>query len=292
MSAAHSIQNERAPNPSFHIKFGDSHFRMYGLELRSPFNGKTATAKFTISADAARGEHSFRLTGPGGITELRSFWVGDFPTVTEKEPNGANDAAQRIELNRTMQGTSGNEDDDYFVCTLKKGQRLSVEVEAMRLGRTMFDAYVAVLDPCGIEFAACDDAMLLRTDAFVSILAPEDGDYKIIVREAAYEGNGQCRYRLHVGTFPRPSSVFPPGGKPGKTLEFTFTGDPSGPIKQSFSLPNETGDDYPLFPNHDGLSAPSPHSITISPLPSATGSGKNLNPKAATPAPPLRQRDK
>jgi hypothetical protein len=27
-------------------------------------------------------------------------------------------------------------------------------------------------------------------------------------------------------------------------------------------------------------------------FPSATGSGKNLNPKAANPAPPLRQRDK
>ena len=232
-------------------------------------DGKNATAKFTIAADAQLGEHSLRLRSPGGLTDVRSFWVGQFPAVDEIEPNANFDQAQRISLNTTVQGIAGNEDDDYYVFSLKKGQRLSVEVEAMRLGRVMFDAYVAVLDPQKFELGSCDDTPLLRNDAFVSIHAPEDGDYRIVVREAAYEGNETCQYRLHVGTFPRPKAVFPTGGNTGESLEFTFIGDPSGPIKQTITLPSDPVASYPVFPVQDGQSAPSPHWITVSPLASA-----------------------
>ncbi len=249
-------------------------------------DGKHAIAKLTIAADAQLGEHSLRLRGPGGITELRSFWVGQFPSVAEVEPNATFDQAQRIELNRTVEGVAGNEDDDYFVCTLKKGQRLSVEVEAMRLGRTMFDAYVAILDPKKFELASCDDTPLLRNDAFASVVAPEDGDYRIVVREAAYEGTDACQYRLHIGTFPRPTAVFPTGGKPGETIDFTFIGDPCGPIQQSITLPSEANARFPVFPIVDGLSAPSPHWITVSPLESVGEFAGMQQGPLAVPAPP------
>jgi len=226
---------------------------------------KKVVAKFAIAADAPLGEHSLRLRSPGGLTELRTFWVGQFPTVAEVEPNNSFDQAQRVDLNVTVAGVAGNEDEDYYVCSLKKGQRLSVEVEAMRLGRTMFDPYVAVLDPHKFELAVCDDAPLLRNDAFVSVIAPEDGDYRVLVREAAYEGNDQCDYRLHIGTFPRPSAVFPPGGKPGEAIDFRFVGDPGGPITQKVTLPNEPGR-FPLYVTSDGLTPPSPNRVMVSPL--------------------------
>lgn len=250
-------------------------------------NAKHAVAKLTIAADAALGEHSLRLRGPGGITELRSFWVGQFPTVAEVEPNATFEQAQRVELNTTVHGIAGTEDDDYYVCSLKKGQRLSVEVEAMRLGRTMFDAYIAILDPRKFELASCDDTPLLRNDAFVSIIAPEDGDYRILVREAAYEGNDDCQYRLHIGTFPRPSAVFPSGGKPGETVGFTFIGDPSGPIQQTITLPLTAQAQFPIFPQHDGLHAPSPHWITVSELDHVRETEPNSNAKTATAVPAI-----
>ena len=252
---------------------------------------KHAVAKLSIAADAALGEYSLRLHGPGGLTELRTFWVGQFPTVREVEPNATFDNAQRIALNSTVEGVAGTEDDDYYICSLKKGQRLSVEVEAMRLGRVMFDAYVAIIDPRKFELASCDDTPLLRNDAFASIIAPADGDYRIVVHEAAYEGNDQCQYRLHIGTFPRPKAVFPSGGKPGELIDFTFIGDPSGPIKQSITLPVSANGRFPIFPQHEGLSAPSPHWITVSALESVSESSANPNATfstaAATPAIPF-----
>ena len=255
-----------------------------GIEVK---DGKHAIAKLSIAADAALGEHSLRLRSPGGITELRSFWVGQFPSVDEKEPNATFGEAQRVELNQTVAGIAGSEDDDYYVCSLKRGQRLSVEVEAMRLGRVMFDAYVAILDPKKFELAACDDTPLLRNDAFASIIAPEDGDYRILVHEAAYEGNENCQYRLHIGTFPRPTAIFPTGGKPGETIEFTFIGDPSGPFKQSITLPNTASDRFPVFPQQDGLSAPSPHWIIVSPLDAVNEAGTHPNPATAIPLSPI-----
>jgi hypothetical protein len=265
------------------ILFYQPGITMSGLQVK---DGKTVTARLAIARDAPLGEHSFRLTGLGGISELRTFWVGQFPTVNEAEPNPP-DKAQPVELNHTIHGVAGNEDDDAYVVTLKRGQRLSAEVEAMRLGRLMFDASLAVVDARGFELATCDDASLLRTDAFVSMIAPGDGDYRVVVREAAYEGSDECQYRLHIGTYPRPKAVFPNGGKPGETIEFTFIGDPVGPIKQSFTLPTEPCAGFELFPVHDGLAAPSPHRVKVSPLESVRETGVAKDAKNAAVMPPL-----
>lgn len=250
-------------------------------------DGKQATAKFHIAPDAALGEHSLRLRTAGGLSELRSFWVGQFPIVKEVEPNATFDTAQRVELNSTVQGLAAYEDDDYYVCSVKKGQRLSVEVEAMRLGRVFFDAYIAILGPNKFELASCDDTPLLRNDAFASLIAPEDGDYRIVVHEAAYEGTEYSQYQLHIGTFPRPTAVFPPGGKPGETIEFTFIGDPAGPIKQSITLPPAPNGHFPVFPISEGLSAPSPHWITVSTLACVSESAPNHDIGTATVVPPI-----
>src|SRR5205823_8735989 len=87
------------------------------------------------------------------------------------------------------------------------------------------------------ELATSDDSPLCGQDGGGSVVIPADGKYVVQVRESAYGGNGACQYRLHVGTFPRPTAVVPAGGKPGAELEVTFLGDPSGPIKQKVKLP-------------------------------------------------------
>ncbi len=192
-----------------------------------------------------------------------------------------------MDLNTTVQGRIETEDVDTFVVSLKKGQRLSVEAEAMRLGRTLFDAYIAILDSKNFELAACDDAPFLKTDPYASIIAPEDGDYRIVIREAAYEGNGQSHYRLHIGTFPRPSAVYPLGGKPGETLDFTFIGDPSGSFTQTVTLPAEPSAAFPLFPHQSGETAPSPHTVVISPLEHSLQSNQNFKRDDAHPFPAI-----
>jgi len=196
-----------------------------------------ATVKVTvkIAPDCRLGEHVMRLRCASGITEMRTFWVGTYPSVDEKEPNSDFLAPQKIALNTTVHGIADNEDVDYYAIEAKKGQRISVEVEGMRLGNTMFDPYVAILDSKRFELAASDDSSNIGQDCCASIIAPADGVYIVKVHESSYRGNGACQYRLHVGTFPRPTAVVPAGGKLGEEIEVTFIGDPTGPIALEFA---------------------------------------------------------
>ncbi len=201
-------------------------------------NDSTVKVTVKIAADCRLGEHALRVRCASGITEMRTFWVGPYPIVNEKEPNNDFAAPQKIPLNCTVEGIADNEDVDYYAVEMKKGQRLSVEVEGMRLGNTMFDPFVAILDSKRFELATSDDASNIGQDCCCSIICPADGAYIIKVHESSYRGNGACQYRLHVGTFPRPTAVVPAGGKLGEEIEVTFVGDPTGPIKQKIKLPS------------------------------------------------------
>lgn len=200
-------------------------------------NGTQLKATVKIAPDTRLGEHAVRVRTATGVTELRTLWVGALPTVEEKEPNSEFATPQKIPLNATVHGVANTEDVDYYAVEAKKGQRISVEVEGMRLGTTFFDPYIAILDAKRFELATSDDTPLLKQDGCLSVVAPADGTYTVMVRETSYQGNGGCQYRLHVGTFPRPVAVVPSGGKLGEEVELRFLGDASGEIRQKVKLP-------------------------------------------------------
>jgi hypothetical protein len=247
-------------------------------------NDGTLKVTAVVAPDCRLGEHAFRVRTATGVSELRTFWVGAMPVVEEVEPNSEFDKAQPIPLNSTVHGIVQSEDVDYFVVDCKKGQRLSVDIEGMRLGVTFFDPYVAILDAKRFEMASGDDGPLYGQDAGCSVMIPADGKYIIQVRESAYGGNGACQYRLHVGTFPRPTAVAPAGGKPGEELEVTFFGDPSGPIKQKVKLPADDGNgNWRLHCQTPEGITPTGFKFRLVDLPNVVESGSNNSPATATP---------
>lgn len=221
-------------------------------------NGDNAVnATIKVAADCRLGEHVAQVRTKSGISDYRTFYVGALPGVAEVEPNTDFAQPQKVDLNVTVTGVVENEDVDYFVVDAKQGQRISVEVEGMRFGITMFDPYVAILDSKRFELAAADDTPLVLQDAAASIVAPEDGQYIIECRESAYGGNGSCQYRLHIGTFPRPIAVYPAGGKIGEEVEVKFLGDPTGETVRKIQLPAQAQTDFGLFASDDNGIAPS-----------------------------------
>jgi hypothetical protein len=233
-----------------------------------------------IAADCRLGEHAFRLRTASGVSDLRTFWVGALPSADEKEPNSDFERPQPITLNTTVHGTIAGEDVDYFEVECKKGQRLAVQVEGMRLGAGFWDPYVAVLDAKRFEVATSDDTPLTAQDGGFAVVIPADGKYTIQLRESAYRASGP--YRLHVGTFPRPTAVFPAGGKPGEELEVRFIGDPAGEIKQKVKLPATADPNFRLHcQTTDGIS-PTGFEFRVIDLPGVTESGANSTPQAAT----------
>ena len=241
---------------------------------------------FTIAPDAPLGEHPFRLRTKQGVSYLRTFWVLPFPNIKEAntfdqkrkitvEENDTFDEPQAIVLNTVIQGIARKEDVDYYCFEGKKGQRVTIEVFGMRLGRSLFDPYLALLDSESFELATSDDTVLTKRDPFISLNLPADGDYTILVRESSYQGGNNADYLLQVSESPRPTSVHPPVGQTGQRVELTFR-EPTGKSKQTVTLPKKTGP-TPIFALSNGRKAPSPNLVLVTDFPIKTETEPNVS---------------
>src|SRR6185295_3229849 len=69
-----------------------------GIKVVKIDSAKTNSLKATIriSADCALGEHQLRVRTPGGVSELRSFWVGAYTNINEFEPNNERAKAHQV----------------------------------------------------------------------------------------------------------------------------------------------------------------------------------------------------
>jgi len=245
-------------------------------------------ATFKIAADAPLGLHDFRLRTATGVTPLKTFSVGALKEIEEVEPNNDFAKPQPIAMNVTVNGVADNEDIDYYSIEAKKGERISVEVEGIRLGLTLFDPYVAILDGKRFELASSDDASLIWQDGLVSLLAPEDGTYIIAARESAYAGNRNCLYRLHVGNFPRPTATIPSGGPVGESVTVRWIGDVLGEMTTELTLPESVEHDFGLVAHDEFGTAPYPNSFRLSEFGNVLETEPNDSHDTATPfTPPM-----
>jgi hypothetical protein len=255
-----------------------------GLELvkLGPVTNHIVKAQVKIAPDCRLGEHHLRLRTATGLSELRTFFVGPFPVLAEQEPNSEIANAQKIPLNTTVTGVITSEDVDCFAVEARQGDRLSAEVEGMRLGRGVFDPRLALLDSHGTVLADVDDTQLAMQDPFLSVVVPADGTYILRLREAAYEGNDHCHYRLHIGAFARPTAVYPMGGKAGEDLTLTFFSPATGEFTQPVKLPPTPMERFGVFAKLDGLLAPSPNWIRVSEVPNVLAARPNQDRQHAT----------
>jgi hypothetical protein len=227
-------------------------------------NDNQLKIKLKAAPDCPLGEHACRVVAESGISELRTFFVGTLPQVEEKEPNGDLASAQEVPFGSTVAGVVTNEDVDYYKVAVKKGQRISAEVEGLRLGNTMFDPAVAILNQKRFVLASSDDSFLLNQDCACSTIAPEDGTYFVEVRESAYQGDGNSYYRVHIGSFPRPTAIYPAGGKAGETLDVRLIGDAQGVFQAKVALPGLPSERFPFFPQTAEGISPSPNWMRVS----------------------------
>ncbi len=248
-----------------------------------PLDAKKVEATLIIAPDCRLGEHHVRVRCKSGISYARNFWISQFPQVDEVEPNDDFEAPQVIPLNVTVEAEAKPEETDYYKVTAKKGQRISVEVEGLRINNITnniaIDPYVSILNMDRFEIASADGSALLKQESIVSVLAPEDGDYIVEVRDSAYQGRG--RYRAHIGTFPRPRVSYPLGGKAGTEVEFTMIGDEKGSFKNTVKLPTGVVE-YPMYAVNEGLLPPSPNKVRVVDYDNALEVEPNATNKEAT----------
>ena len=187
-------------------------------------NDKLVKVTIKIDADCRAGEHFIQLRTKYGISDFRSFHVGVLPSVADTEPNNNFANAQPIQQDVTVDGLITAGDVDLFSFEAVEGQRLSVEIQAIRLG-FFFDPLIELYDSNEQLLIRADDSPLGRQDGFFSIMVAKTGKYFVKVRDTEFGGTGQSNYRLHIGSFIRPSVVFPSGGKIGDKTKLILIGD-------------------------------------------------------------------
>lgn len=211
----------------------DIFFHDTGITMKSLTIESAASVKAVVTIDPAcrLGTQLVRLRTKSGISNGVLFSVGALPQFEEVEPNTKPEEAQPFELNHTVGGVIDSEDVDYYAVNLAVGQRLAVELEGLRLGQMLyvgmpFDPKLRLFGPAGHERVAADDTAAFQQDPGFVYVAQEEGRHLIAVSDASYGGNGNARYRLHAGSFPRPMLVSPLGGSPAQQLTVTWLGDP------------------------------------------------------------------
>jgi hypothetical protein len=237
-----------------------------------PKPGDGFKVKFQIAPDCPVGEHVLRVRTATGLTDAVTFWVSRFPTIYEFEDKiGQNDTIEKakpVPPNSTIEGQilpGQDADIDMYRLDVKEGQRVSVEVESARLGTLHQggenDLMVRILDAAGKELGRNDDSAMFVQDPMLSIVAPKAGPYYIEIKQQIYFPPRQAYYRAHIGTFSRPTAIFPAGGQAGTTISAHILGDPAGERTEQIALPQKLGS-FRYFGD-----APSPNLLRVSPFP-------------------------
>jgi len=271
--------------------------------------------RFVIAADCPLGEHALRLRTAETLSTVATFWVGPFPIVPELErggfevtyrggetvvtandkaivqPNNSLKTAQEIPLSCTIAGqikVTRELDDDYFRVQLEKGQRLSVEIDSVRLcdkayAESEYDLMVRILDQDGKVLVEQDDSDLHVQDPIASLVAPHGGKYFIHIRQQLFKAGRWIYYRAHVGGFQRPLIAYPLGGRAGAATRLRLLGDPGGTTQQVVTLPAKPGD-FTLFPGPKREQPPSGLPLRVSSYPNVLEKPDQVTPVQALPA--------
>ena len=194
-----------------------------------------------IDAQTPAGTYELRVVGRFGITGARIFAVSkDLTEVLEKGPNDSPDKAQVVPMNCAINGNSDNNGDDFFRFRAKKGQRIVIDCQAIRLDSTMRPMLaLATADGKDLQQSR---PYYQRTDPLLDFIAPADGDYIVRVYDQTFSGGRP--YRLIISDHPHIENVFPSAVVPGEKTTLEIPGPQSA--RRQASRPKMVIQDHPL----------------------------------------------
>ncbi len=220
-------------------------------------DAQQAKCVLKVAEDCRIGRHALRLRTASGLTNLMTFHVGSLQEIAEAEPNNSSAEPQEIATDVVVNGVIKTGDTDVYAVDVAAGDRLSVEIEGIRLGRTLFDPIIELRNEEGNLLVSSDDQPAAQQDAFVSTRIDRGGKVFIHVREVAFRGSDSANYRLHIGDFPRPAGVFPPAAVPGQPAELRWLGDTFDETTVSVEVPDNNQAVYELLASDDQGISPS-----------------------------------
>jgi hypothetical protein len=214
--------------------------------------------KVAVAADVPTGSYEVRAVGTFGISGARLFAVSrGLVDIQEVEPNDSPEKAQAVPINCAVNGRSDGNGDDFFRFPGKKGQRIVIDCQGIRLDSTL-RAQLSLSTADGKDLLQSKPYYLL-TDPLLDFVVPADGDYVLRLHDATFSGG--LPYRLVISDHPHIESAFPcalvpgvptrvtlrgrnlPGGKPApdqslEEVSVTFTAPKDPRLLQGFAAVN------------------------------------------------------
>ena len=242
--------------------------------------------RVTVAADARQGVREFRIATRHGISSLGQLVVVDDPVVQEQTGINTPEKAQAVAVPSVVCGrVEVLENVDYYKFPAKAGQVLSFEVFCARLEDKIHDLQkhadplVAVYDSTGKELAASDDGFF--ADPVLTFAVPKDGDYKVAIRDAKYDGDPRWVYALTITDKPYAAVAFPLGVNPGRTVKSTPVGS-AATLGRNWTLESPKTTGTTTTPLRAGAVESNPVPVVVTQLPLFEETEPNDNPKQAT----------
>jgi hypothetical protein len=174
-------------------------------------NGSDASRwrfRLTIDDRTAVGVYPIRVATEAGASGPILFAVGQVAQAAEIEPNNTIDGAQPIANPSVAEGECSGNDEDFFRFKGRKGMRVVVDALCSRIGSGV-DPMIRLTKSGGRFIASADDTPGLLTDAHLTAVLPEDGDYVLEFCDSRFAGTGRAVYRLLVGAVPFAGELYP-----------------------------------------------------------------------------------
>jgi hypothetical protein len=251
-----------------------------------PPNVLSCKLKLTVAPDAALGPREFRIASSLGISSLGQLVIVDAPVIAETPTPGTMAKPLSVPVPSVVCGRiRAAESVDYYSFTARAGQVLTLEVICARIQDKIHDLQkhadplIAVFDAGGRELAAADDGYF--ADPVLTFTVPKDGEYRVAVRDAKYDGDPRWVYALSITEAPRAVYSFPLAVNPGKSVKAFPVGSAALAGKEwALTAPNAPGiHTVPLKLN--GVET-NPVPVVVTSLPLVEEQEPNDTPKQAT----------
>jgi hypothetical protein len=216
-----------------------------------------AIASVRVAADASAGLRELRVEGPDGVSNLVLVRIDTLPQVVEVEPNDEPAKAQEIEVGKAVAGVLRATDIDHYLIRGQPGQRVTLDLEARRVG-TSLSPVLTVFNRRGGAISQARESRSSDHDCRLAVTLPRDGVIVVQVRDNVYGGSDSATYRLRVTPSPYATGLFPLGGPKGKPLSLTISGGSlRKPLMKTIALPDAPGTSFDPGP-FDGPDGPVP----------------------------------
>lgn len=210
--------------------------------------------RIRIAPEAPLGPHVATLSTALGRSNSRMFYVDEFDSSWEAEPNDTLADAQEIALAaQTLHGGMHElADIDVFAFEAVAGDRWTFDLRSLEYGGFL-ENDMALLDADGARVAFNDDRDDYLETPYIEHVFDRSGRYYLQLDQ--YRGpqrvncNRNCGYMLRIGRVPTVSAAYPLGVRPGTRTEVSLRGRSLGDVESVWLVPVRRAEYYRLtFP--------------------------------------------